>query len=81
MASTPGVPSLKGCQPQGETPEQAIASIREAIELFLETLTEEERAAALSQEIPTTAIRVSARRRPPWPGGLRKVAMVRAGRR
>jgi predicted RNase H-like HicB family nuclease len=53
-------PELKGCQSQGETVEEALANIREAIELFLETLTDEERSAALSQEILTTAIEVHA---------------------
>ncbi len=31
-------PELKGCQSQGSTVEEALANIREAIELFLETL-------------------------------------------
>lgn len=53
-------PELKGCQSQGTTIEAALANIREAIELFLETLTEEERSAALSQEILTTAVDVHA---------------------
>jgi predicted RNase H-like HicB family nuclease len=53
-------PELKGCQSQGETIEETLANIREAIELFLETLTDEERSAALSQEILTTAIEVHA---------------------
>jgi predicted RNase H-like HicB family nuclease len=53
-------PELKGCQSQGKTVEEALANIREAIELFLETLTDEERSAALSQEILTTAIEVHA---------------------
>ncbi|MGD1095411.1 MAG: type II toxin-antitoxin system HicB family antitoxin [Bryobacteraceae bacterium] len=39
---------LKGCQSQGSTVEEALANIREAIELFVETLTDEERSAALS---------------------------------
>lgn len=30
------VPSLKGCWSQGKTKEEAIANIREAIELYLE---------------------------------------------
>jgi predicted RNase H-like HicB family nuclease len=30
------VPSLKGCWSQGKTREEALANIREAIELFLE---------------------------------------------
>lgn len=51
-------PELKGCQSQGSTLEEALANIREAIELYLETLTEEERAAALSREVLTTAVEV-----------------------
>jgi predicted RNase H-like HicB family nuclease len=53
-------PELKGCQAQGKTVEEALANIREAIELFLETLTEDERSAALSREILTTAVEVHA---------------------
>ena len=41
-------PELKGCQSQGKGLDEAIANIREAIELYLETLTEEERSAALN---------------------------------
>jgi predicted RNase H-like HicB family nuclease len=53
-------PELKGCHSQGQTLDEAIANIREAIELYLETLTEEERSAALSQQILTTAVEVHA---------------------
>ena len=53
-------PELKGCQSQGKTVEETLVNIREAIELFLETLTDEERLAALSREILTTAIEVHA---------------------
>ena len=53
-------PELKGCQSQGRTVEETLTNIREAIELFLETLTEEERSEALSQEILTTAVEVHA---------------------
>jgi len=53
-------PELKGCQSQGKTVEETLSNIREAIELFLETLTDEERSAALSQEILTTAVEVHA---------------------
>ena len=31
-------PELKGCQSQGDTLEEALANMREAIELYLETL-------------------------------------------
>ena len=54
------VSRLKGCQSQGMTIEETLVNIREAIELFLETLTEEERSAALSREILTTAVEVHA---------------------
>lgn len=53
-------PELKGCQSQGKTIEETLTNIREAIDLFLETLTDEERSAALSQEILTTAVEVHA---------------------
>ncbi len=33
-------PELKGCQSQGDTLEQAIANIKEAIDLYLEVLPE-----------------------------------------
>jgi len=52
-------PELKGCQSQGKTVEEALTNIREAIDLFLETLTDEERSEALSHEI-LTAIEVRA---------------------
>jgi len=51
-------PELKGCQSQGKTVEETLANIREAIELFLETLSDEERSTALSREILTTAVEV-----------------------
>ena len=53
-------PELKGCHSQGRSLDEAIANIREAIELYLETLTEEERQSALSQQILTTAVEVHA---------------------
>ena len=53
-------PELKGCQSQGATIEDALANIREAIELYLETLPVDERDALLSREILTTSIEVHA---------------------
>jgi predicted RNase H-like HicB family nuclease len=53
-------PELKGCQSEGKTIEEALANVREAIELFLETLTDDERSAALSREILTTSVEVHA---------------------
>ena len=52
-------PELKGCQSQGDTLEDAVANIKEAIELYLETLPVEERDILLSQEILTTAVEVN----------------------
>lgn len=53
-------PELKGCQSQGTTIEETLVNIREAIELYLESLSSEERDALLSQEILTTAVEVNA---------------------
>jgi predicted RNase H-like HicB family nuclease len=53
-------PELKGCQSQGDTLEEVMANIREAIELYLETLTSEERNLLLSREILTTSVEVNA---------------------
>lgn len=53
-------PELKGCQSQGSTIEDALANIREAIELYLETLPEDEQDALLSREILTTTVEVHA---------------------
>jgi predicted RNase H-like HicB family nuclease len=53
-------PELKGCQSQGASLEESLANIREAIELYVETLPPEERDDLLSQEILTTAIEVNA---------------------
>jgi predicted RNase H-like HicB family nuclease len=51
-------PELKGCQSQGASFEEALANIREAVELYLETMTEGERRDALSHEVLTTAVEV-----------------------
>lgn len=53
-------PELKGCQSQGDTLEDAIANVKAAIELYLETLPSDERDAILSREILTTAVEVNA---------------------
>ena len=53
-------PELKGCQSQGDTLEEAIANIKEAIELYLETLPDDERGVFLSREILTTSVEVNA---------------------
>jgi len=51
-------PELEGCQSQGDSLEEIMANIKEAIELYLETLTEEEIKESLSKEILTTAVAV-----------------------
>ncbi len=51
-------PELEGCQSQGDTLEEVTANIKEAIELYLETLPEDEKRAALSKEILTTTLEV-----------------------
>ena len=53
-------PELKGCQSQGSTIEEALANIHEAAELFLETLSDEERRTSSHQVVLTTAIEVRA---------------------
>lgn len=53
-------PEPKGCQSQGSTLEEAMANIKEAIELYLETLPADERDVLLSREILTTAVEVNA---------------------
>jgi predicted RNase H-like HicB family nuclease len=51
-------PELEGCQSQGNSFEEVISNIKEAIELYLETLSEEEIKTSLSQEILTTTLEV-----------------------
>ena len=51
-------PELEGCQSQGETFEETMANIREAVELYLETLSPEEASERLSREIVTTSVEV-----------------------
>jgi predicted RNase H-like HicB family nuclease len=53
-------PELKGCQSQGPTLEEVMADIKEAAELYLETLPTDERDVLLSREILTTAVEVNA---------------------
>jgi predicted RNase H-like HicB family nuclease len=52
-------PELKGCQSQGSTLEETMANIREAMELYLETVPAGERDILLSQEILTTTVEVN----------------------
>jgi len=52
-------PELKGCQTQGDTVEEVLASLREAAELYLETLSPKERSALSSKAILTTSLELS----------------------
>ena len=51
-------PELEGCHTQGGTLEEVITNMKEAIELYLETLSEEEVKEFLSKEILTTTLEV-----------------------
>jgi len=51
-------PELEGCQTQGDTLEEVLADMKEAIELYLETLSEDEIRTFLSKEILTTSLEV-----------------------
>jgi predicted RNase H-like HicB family nuclease len=51
-------PELEGCQSQGGSLEEVMTNIKEAIELYLETLSENEIKESLSKEILTTTLEV-----------------------
>ena len=51
-------PQLPGCQTQGDTMDEVIANIRDAIDLYLETMTEDEKKEALSKDIFTATLDV-----------------------
>jgi len=53
-------PELAGCQTQGDSLDEALANIREAVELYLETMTPEEIKESLSQAVLTTTLEVAA---------------------
>ena len=52
-------PELEGCQTQGDSFEDVMKNIKEAIELYLETLPQKERSHYLSQELYTTLVEVN----------------------
>lgn len=52
-------PELDGCHSQGDSLDEIIRNMREAIALYMETLSEEERADVLSTEILTTSVEVT----------------------
>ena len=51
-------PELEGCHSQGDSLEEVLDNIKEAIELYLETVSEEEIRELLSREILTTFVEV-----------------------
>jgi len=52
-------PQLKGCHSQGDTLEETMSNIREAIEVYVETLTDDERDACLSREVYNTSVDIN----------------------
>ncbi len=52
-------PELEGCYSQGDNFDEAMRNIREAIELYLETMTKEERQSLSHKEVYTTSLDVN----------------------
>ena len=51
-------PRLEGCQTQGDSLEEVLSNIKEAVELYLENLSKDEIRDFLSKEILTTSLEV-----------------------
>ena len=51
-------PELEGCHTQGDSVDEVMANIKEAIELYIETLSPEELKEVTSKEILTTTLEV-----------------------
>ena len=51
-------PELNGCHTQGDTLDEVLKNIKETVEVYLETLDEEERRILLNKEILTTSLEV-----------------------
>jgi predicted RNase H-like HicB family nuclease len=49
-------PELDGCQTQGDSLDEVLANIREAVALYLETMTPEEIKSVLNKAILTTTL-------------------------
>ena len=52
-------PDLEGCQSQGDTFEEVMYNIKEAIDLYLETLSIDERESYLNKQYFTTSVEVN----------------------
>lgn len=51
-------PALEGCQTQGDTLDEAMANIREAIAVYLDSLPEEDRSRCVDSEVINATIEV-----------------------
>ncbi len=51
-------PELEGCQSQGDSFDEALKNIKEAIKLYIETLSEDERSKINTKEIITTSYEI-----------------------
>jgi predicted RNase H-like HicB family nuclease len=51
-------PELEGCQSQGDTLEEVKANIKEAVELYLETLSDSEKQELFQKEVLTMTLEV-----------------------
>lgn len=51
-------PELPGCQTQADSLEEVRDNMKEAVELYLETLSEEEKTAIFSKEVMTMTLEV-----------------------
>lgn len=51
-------PDLEGCQTQGDSLDEVTENIKEAIELYLETLSEKDKISLTAREILTTSYEV-----------------------
>ncbi|MBW4657754.1 MAG: type II toxin-antitoxin system HicB family antitoxin [Drouetiella hepatica Uher 2000/2452] len=51
-------PELPGCQSQGDTLAEATENIKEAVELYLETLSEEEKQSFFNKEVVAMTLEV-----------------------
>ncbi|MEZ4746426.1 MAG: type II toxin-antitoxin system HicB family antitoxin [Calditrichia bacterium] len=52
-------PGLKNCHAQAETFDHVMTNIKEAIELCLESMTDEEKKECCGKEIPSTHVEIS----------------------
>jgi predicted RNase H-like HicB family nuclease len=51
-------PELEGCHSQGDSFDEAFSNIKEAIELYIETLSDEEKKKIVAKDIITTSYEV-----------------------